>query len=77
MEFDKNEKRYWVFYPQKKQGKHFPIKGGNVKIAIKKDKDPRLEWIEVFDGKETYKMLGWNSDEVSVCIDFMKMISIY
>lgn len=70
-------KKYWIFNPYKKKGTYFAIKGKNIRVAVKEDKDTGLEMVVVFNGKETYSLLRRKSDDFEIDIDYMKMISIH
>ena len=66
--------KYWVFNPCKKKGTYFAIKGKNIRVAVKEDKDTGLGMVVVFDGKETYSLLRRKSGDFEIDIDYMKMI---
>ena len=69
--------KYWVFNPYKKKGTYFAIKGKNIRVTVKEDKDPGMGLVVVYNGKETYSLLRRKSGEFEIDIDYMKMISIY
>lgn len=60
-----------------KKGTYFAIKGKNIRVAVKEDKDTGMELVVVYNGKETYSLLRRKPGDFEIDIDYMKMISIY